>query len=100
MNRAQMARPTFTIAAIALFCSAAVATSPPVTFESPCECRDTHGQGRWAVRNDPATPPADGTAIQSVTPSDVYGWRGIDARLTWQSERVGIENKWFALTGR
>ncbi|PYK28976.1 MAG: hypothetical protein DME59_00830 [Verrucomicrobia bacterium] len=26
--------------------------------------------------------------------------RGPDARLTWQSERTGIENKWFALTGR
>src|SRR5207253_2307054 len=26
--------------------------------------------------------------------------RGPDARLTWQSESTGIENKWFALTGR
>jgi hypothetical protein len=25
---------------------------------------------------------------------------GPDAQLTWQSERTGMENKWFALTGR
>jgi hypothetical protein len=30
----------------------------------------------------------------------MYGWPGIDVKLTWQSERIGIENKWFALTGR
>ncbi len=28
------------------------------------------------------------------------GWPGPDAALTIQSERTGIENKWFALTGR
>jgi hypothetical protein len=28
------------------------------------------------------------------------GWAGPDAALTMQSERTGIENKWFALTGR
>jgi hypothetical protein len=33
-------------------------------------------------------------------PSDVFSWPGIDVSLTWQSERTGIENKWFALTGR
>jgi hypothetical protein len=30
----------------------------------------------------------------------MYGWPGIDVQLTRQSERTGIENKWFALTGR
>ena len=40
------------------------------------------------------------TVIQAVTPSDVFSWPGIDVALTWQSERTGIENKWFALTGR
>jgi hypothetical protein len=37
---------------------------------------------------------------KAVTPSDVYSWLGPDVHLTWQSERTGIENKWFALTGR
>jgi hypothetical protein len=52
------------------------------------------------VKNDPSLPPADANAIQAVTPSDIYSWPGPDVRLTQQSERTGIENKWFALTGR
>src|SRR5947207_5747929 len=94
-----MTRSTFTIA-VAVLCSAAAASSPPVTFESPCECHDNHGEHRWAVKNDSSTPPTDASAIQSVTPSDIYGWAGIGVQLTWQSERTGIESKWFALTGR
>jgi hypothetical protein len=70
------------------------------TFESPCERRDNHGKHRWSVKNDPSLPPADANAIQAVTPSDIYSWPGPDERLTQQSERTGIENKWFALTGR
>ena len=91
---------TFTIATVALLCSAAAAESPPVTFESPCECRDNHGEHRWAVKNDPSTPPVDASAIQAVTPSDVFSWPGPAERLTQSSERTGIENNWFALTGR
>jgi hypothetical protein len=33
-------------------------------------------------------------------PSDVFSWPGPDVLVTWQSERTGIENKWYALTGR
>jgi hypothetical protein len=71
-----MTRATFTIAAIAFLSSAAAAPSPPVTFESPCSCRDNHGEHRWAVKNDPSTPPVDTSAIQAVTPSGVFGWPG------------------------
>jgi hypothetical protein len=67
---------------------------------SPCECLDAHGKGRWAVKTDSSLPPADASTIQAVVPSDVFSWPGIDVALTWQSERTGIENKWFALTGR
>src|SRR5437870_7611658 len=97
-----MTRATFTVAAIVLVCSTATATPQPssVTFESPCECRDNHGQHRWAIKNDPATPPTDASAIQSVTPSDVFSWPGPDVPLTQNSERTGIENRWFALSGR
>jgi len=95
-----MTRATFTIAAIAFLSSAAAATSPPVTFESPCECRDNHGEHRWAVKNDPSTPPVDASAIQAVTPSDVFSWPGPAEHLAQSSERTGIENNWFALTGR
>src|SRR5882762_9286432 len=33
-------------------------------------------------------------------PSDIFSWPGPDVYLTQSSERTGIENKWFALTGR
>src|SRR5438046_6208620 len=95
-----MTRATFTIVAVAFLSSAAAATSPPVTFESPCECRDNKGEHRWAVKNDPSTPPVDASAIQAVTPSDVFGWPGPAEHLTQGSERRGIENNWFALRGR
>jgi hypothetical protein len=91
---------TFTIAVIAFICTTEAATSPPVTFESPCECRDNHGKHRWSVKNDSSLPPTDASAIQAVTPSDIFSWPKPDVRLTQQSERTGIENKWFALTGR
>jgi len=76
------------------------ANSPPVTFDSPCECRDAHGKARLAVKSDPSTPPADLSAIQAVMPSDIYIWAGPDVHLTGQSKRTGIENNWYALTGR
>jgi hypothetical protein len=53
-----------------------------------------------AVKSDPSTPPADASAIQAVTPSDIFSSPGPDVHLTKQSGRTGIENKWFALTGR
>ena len=92
-----MTRALFTVAAIAFLC---IAAAPPVTFESPCECRDNHGEHRWAVKNDPSNPPVDASAIQAVTPSDVFSWPGPGEHLTQSSERTGIENNWFALTGR
>jgi hypothetical protein len=90
---------TLIIAAIAFLCIAA-ASSPPVTFDSPCECRDAHGKARLAVKNEPSTPPADASAIQAVTPSDIFSWPGPDVHLTGQSMRTEIENNWCALTGR
>jgi hypothetical protein len=87
-----MTRTTLTIA-VALLCNTATA-APLVTYESPCECRDNHGKHRWAEKNDPALPPTDASAIQVVTPSEMFGWPGPDAPLTMQSERTGIENKW------
>jgi len=35
-----------TLIIAAFFYSAAAATSPPVTFDSPCECRDALGKHR------------------------------------------------------
>jgi len=93
-----MTRATFTIAVF--FLCIAAASLPPVTFESPCSCRDNHGEHRWAVKNDPSTPPTDASEIQALTPSDVFSWPGPPEHLTQSSARTGIENNWFALTGR
>jgi hypothetical protein len=92
IRTAAMTREAFAIAAIAFVCGTAAATSPQVTFESPCECRDNHGEHRWAVKNDPSTPPVDASAIQAVAPSDVFSWPGasgaFDAKLRayWDRE--------------
>jgi hypothetical protein len=45
----------------------------------------------------------DKSAIQPVTPSQIYGWEGLgpDVDLTRQVEaRMPSEEKWYALTGR
>jgi hypothetical protein len=88
----------FIIAEIAFLCSAA--TSSPVIFQLPCECRDNHGRARLTVKEDPSIPPAESSAIQSVTPSDIFSWPGPDVQLTERSPRTGRENDWFAVTGR
>jgi hypothetical protein len=89
-----MKYPTTLIIA-ALFCRTAVAAPEPVTCDSPCDCHNAHGEGRWSVKTDPSLPPTDASAIQAVTPSEMFSWLGPDAALTMQSERTGIENKWF-----
>jgi hypothetical protein len=42
----------------------------------------------------------DTSTIQAVTPSEIFSSAGQDVHLTQQSERTGIEQKWFAVTGR
>lgn len=85
--------------AVGLFCRTAVA-APLVTYESPCECKDYHGKHRWAAKNDPALPPTEASAIQAVTPSDIFNWLGPTEYLVPSSERIWSEEKWYALTGR
>jgi hypothetical protein len=87
-----MTRATFRIA-VAFLCSAS--SSSLVTYESPCECLDNHGKHRWAEKNDPDRPPSDASAIQTVTPSDVFNWQGPTEPL-----KASSEQKWYALSGR
>jgi len=94
-----MIRATLTIAAVALLCATAGPT-PLVTYESPCECRDDHGKARWAEKNDPLLLPTDVSAIQAVTPSDIFSWQGPTEFLKRSSARIRAEQKWYALTGR
>ena len=76
--------------------------APDVTFVSPCECIGFHGIHRWVTKTDQAPVPSDKSAIQSVTPSQIYAWEGLgpDVELTATSERLPAEQKWYALTSR
>src|SRR5262249_18890388 len=84
MNRPEMNYPT-TLVIAALVCSTAAAASEQVTCDSPCDCNDAHGEGRWTVKTDASLPPTDASAIQAVTPSDMFSWPGPDAAITMQS---------------
>src|SRR5438477_957768 len=61
-----MKYPTTLIIA-ALFCKTAVAATEPVTCDSPCDCNNAHGEGRWSVKTDSSLPPMDARLIQAVT---------------------------------
>src|SRR5437762_14384646 len=62
--------------AVAFLCSPAVAEQPLVTFVSPSECQGFHGKNRWVTKTDLSPVPLDKSAIQSVTPSQIYEWEG------------------------
>ena len=76
--------------------------APTVTFVSPCECIAFHGVHRWVAKTDLSPVPSDKSAIQPITPSQIYAWEGLgpDVELTATSERLPAEQKWYALTGR
>ena len=77
--------------------------APTVTFVSPCECIGFHGKNRWVTKTDLTPVPSDKSAIQSVTPSQIYAWEGLrpNVELTGTTEeRMSAEQKWYALTGR
>jgi hypothetical protein len=77
--------------------------APDVTFVSPCECIAFHGVNRWVAKTDLSPVPSDKSAIQSVTPSQIYAWEGLapDVDMTDYTEaRLPAEQKWYALTGR
>jgi hypothetical protein len=77
--------------------------APTVTFVSPCECIAFHGVNRWVAKTDLTPVPSDQSAIQAVTPSQIYAWEGLppDVDMTDYTEaRMPAEQKWYALTGR
>src|SRR4029077_6019596 len=53
--------------------------APEVIFISPCECQGFHGKHRWIVKTDFTPVPSDKSAIQLVTPSQIYAWEGLGA---------------------
>src|SRR6516165_12677596 len=77
--------------------------APTVTFVSPCECIAFHGVNRWVAKTDLSPVPSDKSAIQAITPSQMYAWEGLppDVDMTDYTEaRLPSEEKWYALTGR
>jgi len=78
-------------------------TAGEVTFASPCECQGQKNGSRWPAKTDPASVPSDKSAIQAVTPSQIYDWKGPgpDEPLTPKTDtRIAAEQKWYNLTGR
>ena len=74
-----------------------------VTFVSPCECIAFHGVNRWVAKTDLSPVPSDRSAIQAITPSQIYAWEGLgpDVNMTdYTEERLPSEQKWYALRGR
>jgi hypothetical protein len=77
--------------------------APDVTFVSPCECIAFHGVNRWVAKTDLSPVPSDKSAIQAITPSQIYAWEGLasDVDMTDYTEaRLPAEEKWYALIGR
>jgi hypothetical protein len=78
-------------------------TAGTATFVSPCECQGQKSGTRWPVKTDPSPVPLDKSTIQSVTPSQIYEWKGPgpDVPLTPKTDtRIAAEQKWYNLTGR
>src|SRR2546430_4743839 len=78
-------------------------TAGAVTFVSPCECQGQKSGSRWPVKTDPLPVPLDKSAIQSVTPSQIYKWKGPEPNVPLTPEtdtRIPAEQKWYNLTGR
>jgi hypothetical protein len=95
--------PFALLAFVAIASTFAKPPAPDVTFVSPCECIGFHGKNRWVAKTDLSPVPSDKSAIQAVTPSQIYAWEGLgpDVDLTGTTEeRMPSEQKWYALTGR
>jgi hypothetical protein len=81
----------------------AKSTAPEVTFVSPCDCQGFHGKNRWVAKTDLSPVPSDKSAIQSITPSQIYAWEGLEPNVdltSYTEARMPSEQKWYALTGR
>src|SRR2546430_16415544 len=66
----------------------AKSTAPEVIFISPCECQGFPGKNRWIAKTDLTPVPLDTSAMQWVTPSELYAWEGLgpDVDLKYQVE--------------
>lgn len=73
------------------------------TFSSACETTGRPGVDRWKPKTDASPIPANKSAIQKVTPSDMCKWKGLGPKvpMTRKTEtRLPVEQQWYELTGR
>jgi hypothetical protein len=101
VNRALL--PALLASVVVASAFAKSATARTVTFTSPCECQAQKSGSRWAVKTDRSPVPWDKSVIESVTPSQIYEWKGPEPNvaLTPETEtRIPAEQKWYNLTGR
>ena len=96
-ERRAVRRAPFALLLVFVVASAfAKSTAPEVIFISPYECLGFHGKNRWIAKTDLTPVPLDKSAIQSVTPSQIYAWEGLaaDVDLTHMVEaRIPSEEK-------
>jgi hypothetical protein len=75
---------------------------PNVTVSLPCNAQGQYAADRLAPKNDPSPIPSNKSAIQKITPSQIYAWPGTGTRyrVTRHTEtRLSPEQKWYPLTG-
>ena len=87
-DKLSAARASFALSVFVVASAFAKSPAPEVIFISPCECQGFHGKNRWIAKTDLTPVPLDKSAIQSVTPSQIYAWEGLgaDVDLTHQVE--------------
>ena len=78
-DKLSAARASFALSVFVVASAFAKSPAPEVIFISPCECQGFHGKNRWIVKTDFAHVPLDKSAIQPVTPSQIYAWEGLGA---------------------
>jgi hypothetical protein len=101
VNRTVFAALVATLVIVSGFAKSVAART--VTFVSPCECQGQKSGSRWAVKTDPSPLPLDKSTIQSVTPSEIYEWKGPELNVPLKpmtETRIPAEQKWYNLTGR
>jgi len=62
-----------------------------VTFVSPCECIAFHGVNRWVTKTDLTPVPSAKSAIQAITPSQIYAWEGLPPSCS------ACPTRWFGI---
>jgi hypothetical protein len=100
LNQNRTLAATFLATAVMLISPESIAADTPGTFLSPCGYQGNGGQYRWAVKIDPATPPATIPSNCQLSPLQMFNWTGGMGKITSNTPRQGREKQWIKLTGQ